>query len=189
MKKRLFALATLGVVFALNTNAQTDDQDDDHTVAISIPEVAILDLEGKTSISLNVEAPKEAGEAVDFSNATDKSIWVNYSSIVSTSEPSRVVTAKISNNSVPDGMLLKVTAAADAGNGDGTMGTSAGEVTLNSSDQKVITGIGSCYTADGANNGHNLKYALELDPNAGSYSDIDFDQDVTLTITYTISNN
>ena len=43
MKRKLFALATLGVVFAFNANAQ-DDADADHTVAISIPEVAILDL-------------------------------------------------------------------------------------------------------------------------------------------------
>ncbi len=75
-------------------------------------------------------------------------------------------------------MLLKVTAGADAGNGDGTMGSSAGQVTLTSSYQTVISGIGSAYTADGANNGHNLTYAQ-----------IDFDEDVTLTITYTISNN
>ncbi|MBO6517862.1 MAG: hypothetical protein JJ975_15055, partial [Bacteroidia bacterium] len=97
--------------------------------------------------------------------------------------------AKISNNSVPGGMLLKVTAQSDAGNGDGKMGTSAGQITLTSSDQTVVNGIGSCYTGDGANNGHNLTYSLELDPTAGSYADIDFDEDVTLTITYTISNN
>jgi len=188
MKKKLLALATLGVVFALNVKAQADDEDADHTVAISIPEVAILDLEGTTAISLNVDAPTEAGEAVDFSNAKDSSIWVNYSSIVGASETSRTVSAKISNNSVPAGMLLKVTAAADAGNGDGTMGSSSGQITLTSSDQKVITGIGSCYTGDGSNNGHNLRYSLELDPTAGSYANIDFDDDVTLTITYTISN-
>jgi len=190
MKRKLFAVAALGVAFAFNTNAQ-DKADDSHTVAISIPEVAILDLEAKggTTVSLSVEAPTEAGEAVDFSNATDNNVWINYSSIVGKSETSRVVAAKISENSVPDGMLLKVTAAKDAGNGDGTMGVSAGEVTLSSTDQKVITGIGSSYTADGAGNGHNLEYALELDPTAGSYSKIDFDQDVKLTITYTISNN
>ena len=138
---------------------------------------------------LAVEAPTEAGVAVDFSNATNDDVWINYSSIVGKSENSRVVTAKISTNAVPDGMLLKVTAAKDAGSGDGTMGTSAGEVTLTSSDQKVVTGIGSCYTADGAGNGHNLQYALELDPAKGSYAKIDFDQDVKLEITYTISNN
>lgn len=188
MKRKLFALATLGVVFAFNANAQ-DDADDLHTVAISIPEVAILDLEGTTSISLAVEAPTEAGEAVDFSNATNNDIWLNYSSITGTSEPTRTVAAKISNNSVPSGMLLKVTAGADASAGDGTMGTSAGQVTLTSSDQTVISGIGSSYTGTGTSKGHQLTYALELDPTAGSYAQIDFDEDVTLTITYTISNN
>ena len=188
MKKKLLALAALGVVFALNTNAQTDDKDDNHTVSINIPEVAILDLEGKTAISLNVEAPTEAGEAVDFSKAKDSSIWLNYSSIVSKKENSRDVSVKISKNDVPDGMLLKVTASSDAGNGDGTMGKSTGTVTLTNKDQKVIDGIGSCYTGDGEKNGHNLNYSLELDPTKGSYADIDFDQDVTLTITYTISN-
>ena len=187
MKRKLFALAALGVVFAINANAQ-DDADDNHTVAISIPEVAILDLEGSTSVSLSVDAPTEAGEAVDFSNATNNDVWVNYSSIVGTSETSRTVAAKISSNAVPSGMLLKVTAGSDAGNGDGTMGTSSGTVTLTSSDQTVITGIGSAYTADGSTNGHQLTYALELDPTAGSYAQIDFDEDVTLTITYTISN-
>jgi len=188
MKRKLFALATLGVVFALNANAQ-DNGNDAHTVAISIPEVAILDLEGTTSVSLAVEAPTEAGEAVDFSNATNSDVWINYSSIVGVAETSRTVAAKISSaNAVPGGMLLKVTAAADAGNGDGTMGSTAGQITLTSLDQTVVSGIGSCYTGDGSNNGHNLTYALELDPTAGSYADIDFDEDVTLTITYTISN-
>ena len=188
MRRKLFAIAALGVVFAFNANAQ-DDADDSHTVAISIPEVAILDLEGSTAVQLIVEAPTEAGEAVDFTNATNQDVWLNYSSIVGSSETSRNVTAKISNNSVPSGMLLKVTAGSDAGNGDGTMGITSGQVTLTSADQNVITGIGSAYTGDGATNGHNLKYVLELDPTAGSYAQIDFDDDVTLTITYTISNN
>ena len=188
MKRKLFALATLGVAFAINTQAQ-DGSDDAHTVSISIPEVAILDLEGSTKVSLSVEAPTEAGEAVDFSNATDNSVWINYSSIVGTSETSRTVSAKISSNSVPDGMLLKVAASKDAGNGDGKIGTTAGQITLTSTDQKVVSSIGSCYTGDGAKSGHNLTYSLELDSKKGSYEKIDFDQDVVLTITYTISNN
>lgn len=169
-----------------------DDKDDDHTVQITIPEVAILDLEGAsgTSVVLAVQAPTEAGLAVDFSNAKDSSVWINYTSIVgSVTEASRKVTAKITNGSVPGGMLLKVTAAADAGNGDGNLGASAGQISLSGADQDFITGIGSCYTGDGANNGHNLYYSLELDPTAGSYANIDFDDATTLTVLYTISNN
>ena len=184
-------MALLGFAFAFTATAQ-DDKDDDHTVQITIPEVAILDLEGAsgTSVVLAVQAPTEAGLAVDFSDAKDSSVWVNYSSIVgSVTEASRKVSTKITNGSVPGGMLLKVTAAADAGNGDGTVGSSAAQVTLSASDQDFITGIGSCYTGDGASNGHNLYYSLELDPNAGSYANIDFDDATTLTILYTISNN
>ena len=191
MKRKLIAMAFLGFAFALTANAQ-DDKDDNHTVQINIPEVAILDLEGAsgTAVVLSVVAPKEAGLAVDFSDAKDSSVWMNYSSIVgSSTEPSRVVDAKISNGSVPGGMLLKLTAAKDAGNGDGTIGKSSGQITLSGSSQKVVNSIGSCYTGNGANNGHNLYYSLELDPTAGSYSKIDFDQATTLTILYTISNN
>lgn len=186
-----FALALLGFAFAFTATAQ-DDKDDDHTVQINIPEVAILDLEGAsgTSVVLAVEAPKEAGLAVDFSNAKDSSVWVNYSSIVgSQTEADREVSAKISNGKVPSGMLLKVTAAADAGNGDGTVGKSTGQITLANNDQTVIDKIGSCYTGDGANNGHNLYYSLELDTKNNSYEKIDFDEATTLTILYTISNN
>lgn len=190
MKRKLVALAVLGTVFAINANAQ-DDKDDNHTVQINIPEVAILDLEGAsgTAVVLSVEAPKEAGLAVDFSNAKDSSVWMNYSSIVgSKTEASREVSAKISNGSVPSGMLLKVTAAKDAGAGDGTVGASAGQITLDNKDQTVVSKIGSCYTGDGANKGHNMYYSLELDPKSGSYSKIDFDEATTLTILYTISN-
>ena len=191
MKMKLFAFAILGVVIALPATAQ-DDADDDHTVQITIPEVALLDLEASagTSITLAVVAPTEAGLAVSFATAVDSTVWINYSSVIgSTTEPSRTVAAKISAGTVPGGMLLKVTAAADAGNGDGTVGSSAGQITLSGSDQTVISGIGSAYTGDGASNGHALYYGLELNGAGGSYANIDFDDATTLAILYTISNN
>ncbi|MFT4521087.1 MAG: hypothetical protein ACI8ZN_000011 [Bacteroidia bacterium] len=115
---------------------------------------------------------------------------MNYSSIVgSTTEANRTVSAKISAGSLPGRMELKVTdaAAADAGNGARTVGTSSAQVTLTTSNQTVVSAIGSCYTADGVSNGHNLYYSLDLD--SGNYADINFDDATTLTILYTISNN
>ncbi|MDX1666209.1 MAG: hypothetical protein R3350_03220, partial [Saprospiraceae bacterium] len=172
--------------------AQADTNTDAHTVQINIPEVALLDIEpgGSTSITLAPTAPTEAGEALDFSGANDNSLWLNYSSIVgSTTEPSRKVTAAITTGTVPSGMLVKVTAGADAGGGAGTVGTPAGELTLSSTAQDLITGVGSCYTGNGDGAGHNLTYALALDPTAGSYANIDFDEATTLTITYTLTDN
>jgi hypothetical protein len=187
---KFLAVAFVASSFALN--AQADDQDDVHDVVISIPEVALVDLEAAsgTSINLGPAAPTEAGLPLDFSGQTNSDIWLNYSSIKSTAnDPTRDITAAITSGVLPAGMALDVTAAADAGNGDGLMGSSAGAVTLTGSAQDVITGIGSAYTGDGVNNGHNLTYALSLAAAAGSYAALDADDATTIQITYTISDN
>ena len=81
MKKSV--LITVFVVLAASVNIYAqDDSDAAHSISINIPEVALLDLEGGSSITLTPDVPTEAGEAFDFSAATDNSIWVNYSSIV-----------------------------------------------------------------------------------------------------------
>ena len=114
---------------------------------------------------------------------------MNYSSIIgSTTEPSRDVTVAITTGTVPGGMTLKVVAAADAGNGAGTMGTPTAEVTLSSTAQDIVTGVGSCYTGNGTSNGHQLSYTLTLTAPA-NYGDLDFDDATTLTVTYTLSDN
>lgn len=85
--KKILVAALLGVV-SVSANAQ-DDNTDAHNIVVSIPEVALLDLEASagTSIELGPDAPLEAGEMVSFPSQ-DNSIWLNYSSIVgSTTEP------------------------------------------------------------------------------------------------------
>ncbi|MDZ7847342.1 MAG: hypothetical protein U5L96_11515 [Owenweeksia sp.] len=57
---------------------------------------------------------------LDFSGQTNTDLWINYSSIKSTAnDPTRDITAQISNGTLPGGMTLDVTA--DAENGDGAM--------------------------------------------------------------------
>ncbi|MCP9767886.1 hypothetical protein EGI22_08175 [Lacihabitans sp. LS3-19] len=185
-KFSVFALAMNGfAAMAQDTNV------DKHTIDIKIPEVAILDLEttGKSSaISLAAEAPKEAGNALDFTNAVNTEIWINYSSIIgSKTEPSREVTVQITSGDVPSGMEISVEAAKDAGLGEGTVGSPAGVLSLSTSAQKIITGVGSAYTGDGAKSGHNLTYKLKAA--SGAYGDIDFDQSGSITVTYTLSDN
>jgi hypothetical protein len=189
--KLTLALLTL-VVFSNQSLLAQDTNTDAHDVTINIPEVALLDIEpaASTAITLAPAAPTEAGDPIDFSGATDNSLWINYSSIVgSTTEPTRKVTVAITSGTVPGGMLLKVQAGADAGNGDGTVGSAAGQLTLSGSAQDLVTGIGSCYTNTPENNGHQLTYVLELDGTGGSYANLDFDDATTLTITYTLTDN
>lgn len=185
--KTLLIFALLGTTVTLSAQ---DDNTDNHDVTVTVPEVARLDIESAngSSLSLGPVDSGEAGAPLDFSSATDNSLWINYSSTVgSTSEASRKVTVAITDGNVPGGMDLKVVSAVDAGNGEGTLGTPTAEVNLDATAQDVITGIGSCYTADGVNNGHQLTYSLVR---GGDYADLDFDETGTvLTITYTLTDN
>lgn len=190
MKKQVALLSTLLLSF-FYAQAQ-DGANDDHNVNIDIPEVAILDLESSsgTSLILNIIAPQEAGLPVDFSQAKDSSIWLNYSSIVgSTTEASRSISVKIISGIVPQGTRLRIRAAVDVNQGAGDMGTRTGWKVLSNSNQNIINGIGSCFTGNGPGKGHNIYYSLELRTAAGNYKKLDFNKASTVTVLYTISNN
>lgn len=181
----------LALAFGAFSATAQDKNTDKHTIDIKIPEVAILDLEttGQSGvIALEGTAPTEAGNALDFSKATNSELWINYSSIIGKrSEPTREVTVQITTGDVPSGLEILVEAAKDAGKGEGTVGTPAGQLKLSTSAQKIITGVGSVYTGNGANAGHNLTYKMQLA--TGKYGDIDFDQTGSITVTYTLSDN
>jgi hypothetical protein len=136
-----------------------DTNTDGHTITISIPEVALVDIEpaATKNITLGFTAPTEAGNPI-IPSAANNTLWLNYSSIKSVADPSRNVSVKL--NAVIPGVDVHVTAAAATGSGAGTLGTSAGLLTLSAADQTIISGIGSAYTGNGTNNGHNLTYAL-----------------------------
>ena len=183
-------MSALFIAASFGLQAQ-DDDDDAHDIVIGVPAVALVDIEGAsgTTINLGADAPTEAGLPVDFAaGASNSDLWINYSSIKDSANATRSIAAKISSGTLPAGMTLTVTAGADAGNGDGTVGSSAGAVSLTTSDQDVITGIGSAYTDDGASNGHNLTYGLAITTGAGNYALLDASNNTTIEITYTISD-
>ncbi|AWW00790.1 hypothetical protein DJ013_04075 [Arcticibacterium luteifluviistationis] len=171
-----------------------DNSTDNHDVGLTIPEVALLDLEktgGDLDITLTFTAPNEAGEKLDFSTAsTTDEVWLNYSSIVGVSGvsvTSRKVTVKASPSISTFPADLKVIAAADASNGDGTIGTPTAAVTLTDSDQDLITGIGSAYTGTGPGNGHKLTYTVAA-KTGGDYADLRYGTE-KVTVTYTLSDD
>jgi len=183
----LVCILSINVLFAQDTNEAS------HTISISIPEIALLDLESATgtAISLNGTAPTEAGEKVEF-NAVNNDIWINYSSIIgSSTEPSRKVMVQITDGDVPDGLELAVQAGNDAGKGDGTMGKASHKsiVLSGKKAQKIIDGVGSAYTGNGPNKGHNLTYSLSQNKKKGSYASLDFNQTQSISITYTLTDN
>jgi hypothetical protein len=167
---------------------QAQTKNKSHNIVISIPEVALLDLEASDLlVNLELTAPNEAGTRLDFSKAHNSNVWVNYSSITSVNQPHRKVCAYIEGE-IPDGLKVVLTASQYTGNGGGRTGMPTGSITLSNQMQDVITQIGSCYTGDGVNNGHLLNYSLELENGEESYSALAFDKSNTISVTYVLTD-
>jgi hypothetical protein len=178
---------SLTVIFLFSTiNIFADTEEGAHSVSVNIPKVALLDIEGGTSVILSPTAPTEAGSAFDFTNATDNSTWINYSSVVAKGKK-RNVTAAITSGDIPSGLLLKVQASSYSGNGKGDCGNSEGEITLSGSSQSIIKYVKTCYTGNGTSNGHSLTYSLELE-NTDNYKDL-VQATTSITITYTLTED
>ncbi|MDP3358843.1 MAG: hypothetical protein Q8S41_05785 [Lutibacter sp.] len=190
MKLTKLFFAAVIVLSANAAFAQADSKVATHLVTISIPEVALLDLEAaSTTITLAGTAPTEAGSPMTFgAAATNATIWMNYSSIVKGALV-RKVTVAITNGAVPDGLKLTVLASAASADGAGTKGTAVAAITLTNTASDIVTGIGSTWTGDGVNKGRNLTYQLDYAGTATDYADLRFvDIAAPLTITYTLSD-
>lgn len=192
MKKTTITLAMSLATFALSSNLRAQDTNkDNHTVTISVPEVALVDIEpaATKNITLGFTAPTEAGNPV-IPNTANSTLWLNYSSIKSVADPTRNVSVSV--NAIIPGIDIHVTAAAATGSGGGLLGTPTAQLTLSATDQIIISEIGSAYTGNGANNGHNLTYALAAGSGPGGvavYADLQATATTVATVTYTISDN
>ncbi len=196
MRKLFFLkliLALLFITTAFNSLLAQDTEIGSHILTVSIPEVAILDVESteaSTSITIGPTAPTEAGEALDFSTVTNNALWLNYSSIknTSTGDAARTISV-VATGTMPTGMTLSLTVADPAGSGGGALGSVIGggsAFTLGGGTQNIIQSIGSCYTGNLANNGHQLTYGLAMDNS--DYAALDA-VDTDITVTYTLSDN
>ncbi|MGC5743367.1 hypothetical protein [Chryseobacterium sp. NFX27] len=192
MKKSTLSLAVCFITAGIFGNVQAQDTNtDNHTITISIPEVALVDIEpaATKNITLGFTAPTEAGNPIT-PTTSDNTLWLNYSSIKSVADPTRNVSVKV--NALIPGIDINVTAAAATGSGSGTLGTATAQLTLSAVDQTIVSGIGSAYTGNGANNGHNLTYALAAGSGPGgvaAYADLEATASTVATVTYTISDN
>jgi len=188
--QNLFIAAAL--LFATTAINAQDTNEDSHTVTIGIPNVALLDIESgsdNNGIRLAAIAPTEAGENLNFGTdvSRNSALWINYSSIVSGTETRQVTVAITEGVELLAGLKLTVTAATVSG-GEGTRGTSTGEITLSTAEQDVITGIGSAYTGNGNTNGHNLTYQIAQSTTEGTYAALRSGLSQPITITYTLTD-
>jgi len=184
----LWAVASFALV---NAARAQDSNTDNHTISISIPEVALVDIEpaAAKNIVMGFTAPIEAGLPL-VAPTNNSTLWLNYSSIKSTADATRIVSVRL--DALIPGVDINLTAAAAAGAGGGELGVPNGSsLTLTAADQTIISGIGSAFTGDGVSNGHNLTYALALGngTSVAAYEDLEATTTAIATVTYTISDN
>ncbi|KIC64493.1 hypothetical protein [Chryseobacterium taiwanense] len=186
-------LPVLAVCFAFvaistNMKAQADSNTSAHDITISIPEVALVDIEPTASknLTMGFTVPTEAGLPI-VPASTNNTLWLNYSSIKSVADVTRTISVQL--GAVIQGVDIKVTAAgATGGAGGGLLGNPASQLTLTATPQTIISGIGSAYTGDGASNGHNLSYSV-VSATGVNYQNLSATATSTATVTYTISDN
>ncbi len=191
MKKLSLIIAT--VLFSFGVASADDTESDQHQVTVGVETHALVDIEsgGDLNFSLSPAAPTEAGEGLDFTNVTNSELWLNYSSIVSSTGAKNKINVKISED-LPTGLKLQLTVAAPASGGEGTIGSSTAtegsEKTLSTTDEQVVHNIGSGYTGDGSGKGCQLTYSLIRDGSESvNYEDI-VAGSKDITVTYTITS-
>lgn len=155
-------------------------QDNTQDIQLTIPEIAILDIEPNTSaIAVSFTAPTEAGNPI-VGNPVLSDKWLNYTSCIAGGVDR---TISVSVDQLILGVDLKLQAGTAIGGG-GALGTPAGEVIVTTIPIALINNIGGSFTGDGGSSGHQLTFSLEVN----DYALINEAVNETIVVTYTISN-
>lgn len=173
----LLVLATLMINISFS---QTQSM---HNVYFNLPEIALLDIEPNTnSIILEFAAPTEPGNKLTPIAGDTK--WINYSATLALAGTPKIITAQIASSTNISGFNIELVVSSYQGNGKGVLGTSVGSVNLSTTAQTIISGIGGCFTRNGANRGHEVQYNATI----GDYSIFEIPTTPSMEIIYTISN-
>jgi hypothetical protein len=188
MKKRFTLVSFMFVVMLAGLTSRAvaqDTQTDNHQIIVEVPVVALLDLETAATknftASFTKPANDEAGNKIVAPTANN-TLWLNYTSIQAGTTTKKV---DVKSNAVVAGVDIHLVAASAAG-GAGTKGTPTAGFNLSTTDQTLISGIGSAYTASGPTAGHQLTYTFIADD--GNYANLRSGS-TTVTVTYTLADN
>ncbi|MCX8525848.1 hypothetical protein OF897_18180 [Chryseobacterium formosus] len=167
----------IGLIISCQLFSQTTGN---RTVGITLPVVALMDIETPATITLNFTAPTEAGKPV-VAPSSNTTKWINYTSAIAQGGLTRRITASV--NQVLPGITIRIQAAAASGSGGGSLGIPSAQITLSTTSQTIISGIGGAFTGNGANNGHRLTISLL----ANTYGNLSARTNTPVVITYTIT--
>lgn len=118
---------------------------------------------------------------------SNNNMYVKVSSLTP-GQTTRSVSAKITSGTIPSGTILTLVAA-NCTSGGGVRGTAINNpITLSTSDQMIIGGIGSSFTGTGTTDGYRLTYTWAPNNPATNYASIQSNPSPTIiTVVLTLS--
>jgi len=168
MRKLLLFFAAVGLMagFAgrvMAQNAMTDN--DNHHLNLNIGEIALLAIYGSGTTDITL-APTTTTPGTKIAASDNTALYLNVSSVVTSAWAGEPLVETVDTRSIlvkadvlVPGFDIKVAATKIAG-GEGTFGSAQGTAfALTTSDQPIVTGIGSCWTDVDAK-GYQLTYSL-----------------------------
>lgn len=175
-------ICLLGICCLSTTLFAQDGATASHNINIKVEPVALVDIEpsANADLTMNFTLPTEAGDKIS-APADNNTLWLNYSSILTASAQTRTISVALT--ALIPGIDIKVLAGGFSGIGKGTTGSPSAQLTLGETGKDIISGIGSCFTGDGINNGHQLTYNVSA--NDDNYGDIIAFENAA-TVTYTM---
>lgn len=183
--KKIIILAFL--FFSVNSYVYSQWESGQINVHLSLPEVTLVDIEPAldNSINFTVSPALKGGESPVIQETANQTLWLNYTSALSDGRNSRSINAEISQGTLPEGISLYLEASSYAGTGAGQLGTPTGKIELSGTPGPLISNIGSCFTGDGINNGHQLTFSIQI----SDYSKIYASDNLNYVVLYTITDN
>ena len=176
------------VILSAAAFADAQQRSDSHVINFTIPNIYVLDVDNNggtsspgTDVAITLSDPSNPGAQPTVAYANNDN-YLNYTSVVAASATHKI-SAKLDKTLA--GVNIRVSASAPTG-GYGTMGsTYASNLVLSTTDQTVISGIGSCWTGTGGTDGAAIVYSIVFDD--ANFAQLLADNPVH-TVTYTISD-
>lgn len=143
-------------------NGRSTGNNTEHKACITIPEVALLAIHSEFAdrTEFYSTAPNIAGGIIQINQPNQSGNWINYSSVINRNH-FRKITATITGE-IPPGLILKVNVSECRGKSMGEVGQGHRSVKLSNNPTEIISGIGSGFTGNGVENGHQVLYDIEI---------------------------
>lgn len=176
--KIIYKALSAGTLILFLCLAAPSQSQDSHPVSINISSCSVLALVGG-NLTLTVSAPAGGGQPPQ--SDTDSTCYIHYTSCLPTGQTRTLSVAWGASDSAPSGCALQLTATPSGTPGEGS---SAGQKTVTSTAQTIITGVSRCATGTSATDGANLSYTLSVSDAASLQSG----ENTSATITFTLTD-